>query len=302
MKATRAAWVPLLVALLVVILWGGTPTVTKLAAREIDPLVIAFTRTLVGALAALPLVLAMRVAPPRSLRLAWPLVLSGICAFVAFPILFTYGQRHTSAMHGGLILAVLPVMTGLYAAIVERRWPISRWWIGCTIALVGEALLIGGKGHGAGQEATLFGDVLIVLSCLFASLSYVLGARLAQAGYPSLGTTLWSLIASGIVLLPGIPWVLGGGLPEATPLAWGSVLFLAIITSILGYVGWYWALGAGGIARMATLQFMQPISGLVLAFFLLGERPTLVLGIATLVILAGVVIAQGRRSARSGAR
>jgi len=47
---------------------------------------------------------------------------------------------------------------------------------------------------------------------------------------------------------------------------------------------------------------MQPVSGLVLAFFLLGERPTLVLGIATLVILAGVVIAQGRRPAGRAAK
>lgn len=295
MTAARAAWVPLLVAFLVIVLWGGTPTVTKLAAREIDPLVVAFLRTMVGGLAALPLVLAMRVAPPRTARVGWPLLLSGICAFVAFPILFTYGQRHTSAMHGGLILAVLPVITGLYAAIAERRRPALRWWIGCMIALAGEALLIGGRDSAAGEQASLFGDGLIVASCLFASLSYVLGARLAQAGFPSLGTTLWSVIASAMILVPAAPWVFADGLPSATPLAWGSVLFLAVITSILGYVGWYWALGAGGIARIATFQFLQPLSGLVLAFFLLGERPTLVLGVATLVILAGVVIAQGRR-------
>lgn len=295
MTAARAAWVPLLVAFLVIVLWGGTPTVTKLAAREIDPLVVAFLRTMVGGLAALPLVLAMRVAPPRTVRVGWPLLLSGICAFVAFPILFTYGQRHTSAMHGGLILAVLPVITGLYAAIAERRRPALRWWIGCMIALAGEALLIGGRDSAAGEQASLFGDGLIVASCLFASLSYVLGARLAQAGFPSLGTTLWSVIASAMILVPAAPWVFADGLPSATPLAWGSVLFLAVITSILGYVGWYWALGAGGIARIATFQFLQPLSGLVLAFFLLGERPTLVLGVATLVILAGVVIAQGRR-------
>ena len=83
--------------------------------------------------------------------------------------------------------------------------------------------------------------------------------------------------------------------PAASPLkAWGAVGFLAWVTSILGYIGWYWALGHGGIARMGTLQFMQPLSGLVLAFFLLGERPTLPLGIATVLILLGVVTARRR--------
>ena len=95
-------------------------------------------------------------------------------------------------------------------------------------------------------------------------------------------------------MTPLLPWAFAGGLPSASPVAWGSVLFLALVTSILGYVGWYWALGAGGIARIATMQFLQPISGLVLAFFALGERPTLVLAVATLLILVGVVTAQRR--------
>ena len=37
-----------------------------------------------------------------------------------------------------------------------------------------------------------------------------------------------------------------------------------------------------------------PISGLVLAFFLLGERPTPALILATVLILAGVIIARRR--------
>jgi drug/metabolite transporter (DMT)-like permease len=59
-------------------------------------------------------------------------------------------------------------------------------------------------------------------------------------------------------------------------------------------MGWYWALAQGGIARIGTIQFLQPLSGLVLAFFLLGERPTLILAFATVMILGGVVIAWRR--------
>jgi drug/metabolite transporter (DMT)-like permease len=72
------------------------------------------------------------------------------------------------------------------------------------------------------------------------------------------------------------------------------VAFIAWVTSILGYVGWYWALAHGGIARIGTIQFLQPLSGLVLAFFLLGERPTYILAVATVMILGGVVIAWRR--------
>jgi len=294
MSAPRPAWLPLAVALPVVVIWGATPVVTKLAAIEISPLLIALLRTAVGGVAALPLALLMGVKPPRDRRLWLPLLLSGFCGFVGFPLIFSYGQQLTSAMHGGLILAMLPVLTGLYAALIERRRPAGRWWAGCMLAFAGEVVLIGGRGLGHGAESSLVGDALVVGACLFASLGYVLGGRLAQAGYPSLGTTLWGIVTSSLMILPLLPFALADGLPDASTLAWGAVLFLALVTSILGYIGWYWALGAGGIARIATMQFLQPLSGLVLAFFALGERPTLVLGVATLMIFAGVVIAQRR--------
>ena len=67
---------------------------------------------------------------------------------------------------------------------------------------------------------------------------------------------------------------------------------MAIVTSIVGYIGWYWALARGGIERIATIQFLQPFSGLLIAAWLLGERLTLSLGLAAIAILVGVAIAQ----------
>ena len=71
-----------------------------------------------------------------------------------------------------------------------------------------------------------------------------------------------------------------------------SVVFLAVVTSILGYVGWYWALDRGGIARIATLQFLQPISGFVLAAIVLGENVTVPIAVGSALIVGGIVIAQ----------
>lgn len=295
---------PIVTALAIMVLWGATPVVTKLAVREIDPLVVGIMRTVLGGLAALPLALMLRIAPPPP-KLWLPLAISGFCGFIAFPLLFTVGQQMTSAMHGGLILAMLPILTGLYAALIERRMPNRTWWIGCAIAFAGEVLLITGRtGGAAGEaEASLLGDILALVASLFAAAGYVAGARLAQAHYASLGTTLWGISGASIVVAPALPFVGGPSadgawlfalLPVASPLAWGAVAFIAWVTSILGYIGWYWALARGGIGRISTIQFLQPLSGLALAFVLLGERPTLVLALATVMILGGVVIAWRR--------
>ncbi|HXQ42395.1 MAG TPA: DMT family transporter [Candidatus Udaeobacter sp.] len=293
MGERESGWLPVVTALAVVGLWGATPVVTKLAAREIEPLLIGLYRALLGGLVAAPLAALLRITLPRGRQLP-PFLISAFCGFIGFPVIFAFGQRMTSAMHGGLILAVLPIFTGLIAAAVERRALPARWWLGSLVAFAGEALLIAGRSQAVQAGTSLPGDMLVLLASLVASAGYVAGARLSQARYASLGTTLWGIsvaaIAGALLLAPA------GGLPPpaASLESWAAIGFLAWFTSIVGYIGWYWALARGGIARMGTLQFLQPLSGLVLAFLMLGERPTLILGLATGMILSGVLIARSR--------
>jgi drug/metabolite transporter (DMT)-like permease len=278
--------------MLVMVLWGATPIVTRLALDDLEPLIIATLRTVIGGLLAIALLARARQPLPRDVGSRRLLAISAASGFVVFPVVFTIGQHRTSALHGVMILAALPIFTGLYAALVARRIPAREWLLGCSVALAGEALLIGARGSSAG-EATLVGDLLVLGAALAVSAGYVAGAMLPARGLSSSATTFWGVLLGAVVLLP----LLGGvliwhGVPHAGATAWTSVAFLAVVTSIVGYVGWYWALARGGIARIATLQFLQPLSGFVLAVLVLGEDFTLVSVIAGIAIVCGVLIAQ----------
>ena len=79
-------------------------------------------------------------------------------------------------------------------------------------------------------------------------------------------------------------------------MTWGSLVYLALLSSIVAYVLWFWALDAGGIARVATAQFLQPVVSLGLAAWILSETISVELLLATLIILAGVAICQRART------
>jgi drug/metabolite transporter (DMT)-like permease len=283
-------------ALAVMVLWGASPVVTKIATGHIDPLLVGLLRTTLAGLLAGPILLAMRQALPARRDDRVLLAISSLSGFVLFPILFTLGQQHTSATHGGMILAALPIVTGSYVAITDRRRPELRWFLGCGIALVGEAgiVLLRAGGHRSG--ATVGGDALVIVSALIVSAGYVAGARLGERGYRSLATTFWGVALGAIIGLPllGYQLVTGPAIGRDAG-SWAAVVFMAVFTTIIGYVGWYWALAKGGIARIATVQFLQPFSGLVLAVLLLGEPFTLPLAIAAAAILGGVSLAQRPR-------
>jgi drug/metabolite transporter (DMT)-like permease len=294
--ATAPPWSALAAAGLAVLVWGGSSVATKAAVGALEPATVALMRTVLAAGAALALIPVLRLAPPAGRRPRLLLLLSASCGFIGFPLLFSIGQRQTSALHGGLILAALPLFTGLYAAAFERRLPSRRWAAGCAVALAGEAALIGFRTGPAAAAGSLAGDALVLASALLASLGYVAGGRLAQTGYSSRGATFWGVLLAGAAVLPAasLRGDLGAVAAHGMP-ALLCVLYLALGVSILGYVAWYWALAKGGIARIGLLQFLQPVVGLVLAVLLLGEPLTLPLLLAAACILGGVVLAQRAR-------
>jgi|GEM_PF-131341 len=289
---------PVVVALAVMVVWGGTPLFSKVAAQQIDPLLVGMLRTVLAGMLAVPLLIVTRHKLPSGIRERQLLAYSGFAAFVAFPLIYTVGQHTTSALHGALILATLPVFTSLFGTLVERR-RVSRTWVaGCAIALASEAVVIAWRTGGAAGGSSLRGDLVVLASSALCAMGYVAGARLSQRGYAAVPTTLWGVSFSAMLLLPFTAISLSrSGLPQAGAAAWGSLAILALLTSVLGYIAWYWALAKGGISRIASVQFTQPLFGIALAAVVLGERPAPITAIAGAGILVGawLVLRAGSR-------
>jgi len=249
-------------ALTGVIIFGGSAIATKVAVSAINALDVSIMRTIIGGLLALPLALAMRIPLPVLPQQKILLLVSGFCGFIAFPLLFTLGVNLTSANHATMILAILPVLTGAIAQFWDRQRPQAVWWLGCTIAFAGEVLLLYDPATSSGR-VSIEGDLLVWISTLFASLGYVAGARLQR---------LNALLTAGSY-------------------AWSGLLYQAIGVTIIAYILWYWALGTGGIARVGLFQFLQPVSGVFLAWLVLAENISLIFLLASSIIMVGVILA-----------
>jgi drug/metabolite transporter (DMT)-like permease len=278
-------------ALIGVIIFGGSAIATKVAVSAISAIDVSIMRTLIGGMVALPLILGLRIPLPATRSQKYLLLVSGFCGFVAFPLLFTLGVKLTTANHATMILAILPVMTGAIANFWDRQKARALWWLGCAIAFVGEILLLYDPAA-TGGEASIAGDLLVWSSTIFASLGYVAGARLQRSGYSARGTTFWGVGLFALLLLPALPLVVDfNTLASAGLYAWSGLLYQAIGVTIVAYILWYWALGTGGIARVGLFQFLQPISGIILAWLILAETLSLIFLLASSIIMVGVILA-----------
>lgn len=290
-RHTAAPWFAAAVA---VTLFAATPAATKYAVAAIDPLTAGVLRAVLAGSIALVFVLAMRMPLPGDRRGRALLAVSAACSFAAFPLLISLSLARTTTAHVALILAALPVFTGLLGALVERRRPGGAWWMGVAVALAGEAALIGfhETDPGGRAVASLSGDLIALAASIIVSAGYVAGSRLAPR-IGAWGATFWSLALAGAVLAPLLALLAGGvDWPAVGPAGWGGMAWLVLCSSLLGYVAWYWALAAGGVARIAPAQFVQPVISLVLAVLLFGESLTGPLVLSAIAIMAGVAIAR----------
>jgi drug/metabolite transporter (DMT)-like permease len=289
----RPGPMPLAIGWAAVVLWGGSPIATRFAVLGIDPLAVGILRTVLAALLALPIALLLRLRLPQDGR-GWTLMLAAaLGSYVLFPILFSIGVRHTTASHAALVHASTPLFTGVIAALLERRWPGGWWWVGVTIALIGEALLIGlGRGFND-PGVTVYGDLVVFAACVAVAFGYVAGGSLTKT-LGSLAVTFWGVVLAALAVLPGLWLIEPSGLAEAPPGAIGGLAYLVVISSVIGYIAWNWALAHGGIGRTGVLQFAQPVLTVIAAVVLLGESLTASVVFAASVILAGVAIARWR--------
>lgn len=276
------------------VLWSGTAIANKIAVGAMDAMTAGVLRSMLAGLIAAAVAAALRFPLPRGAGDRVLLVVSGVASFAAWPALFSLGLGRTSASHAALIMATIPVFTGLIAAAFERRWPWAGWWLGVAIALCGTAFLVFYRSGGAliAADAGIAGDLIVLGGAAICALGYVAGGRIS----PKIGTwatTFWGLAAATVVLVPGFialaprtDWSAVG------QTGWLAIAYLTLMSSLAGYAAWFWALGHGGIARIGASQLAMPVMTVALAALILGEKLTAPLMIAAAVIICGTALTQ----------
>jgi len=279
---------PLLMALFCIVAWGLSYAAIRVTVREVPPLTLACLRHLGAAALLWPLVRwrsGGQTIAPRDRWQVLGMALSGISCYFAFE---NYGLSLTTASHGALIIAVIPLCTELVLARRNRRLPGPLTWCGTAAALTGVFLLVG-LGEG---ESSLSGD-LLMFGAVASWVVYTFLVERMGNRYPRLLLTKAIMLYGGLTLLPATFWeLLRAPLVMPSPAAWGGLAFLTVLCSALGYYFWNTAIPALGPSATNTLLYLLPLVGVLGGVVLLGEplSPAVFLGGG--LILGGVLLAR----------
>lgn len=278
-------------------LGGVSIGATRYVAAVIDPMAIGSFRFGIGFLMLLPLVFIRREAWPRRADLL-PIVALGLLFFALYPILFNAAFIYTTAAHGALTLASLPLVSILLGAALGRETPTIRKTLGVIVAMSGVGLVLVSNVKSAADGAWR-GDILMIAAVLCMAL-YGIWSKpyLQRAG--AIPFTVVAMAAGGIALTL-ISLVKGSFAPVASfnTTQWAAVLYLGVIGGAFSFWLWSFALAHTTPTRVALTITINPVTASVYGAVLLNEplTSTLLLGIVLVAIGVWLGTSRGREKA-----
>jgi probable blue pigment (indigoidine) exporter len=278
--------------------WGVAYVPSAWLVETWPPLLAAGARLGAGGI----LLLGALRASGRSLR---PAVGPATVAWLALTqtVVF-YGATFWGIAHAGAgLAAVLANTDALFVAVLAALWLGERLepvqWAGLVVGLVGAATVVW---RGPLWPPELSGAAVVVVGGALAwSLGTVVVARGVRARGRPLALAGWQMLVGGVVL--GAAGLAAEGPPEgAGAREAGLVAFLALVGSALPFALFYLALARAPAAEVSAWFFLVPVIGVLSAWPLLGEQPSVRLGVGMAGVCAGLWLVMGAGRGSAGDR
>jgi len=242
--------------------WGSSFLFIAIAIKYVDPAVVPFGRSLLGAftLAFFP---GARAGIPWK---HWPRIALLGLVWMALPFwLFPLAEQSVTSGVAGMINGGLPVVIALVTALWVRRMPSTKRIVAIALGFAGIAVIALPAIWAESSEGESIADVRGVVYLLAAVLGYAIGSNLArplQAQFAparllarvQLAAAMWTLP----VAIPGI---------SNSTFSWsalGSIAVLGIVGTGMAFVVFGTLLERTGITRAMIPTYFTPIVGLVL--------------------------------------
>ena len=286
--------------LLIASLWGTFPATSKLALADIPPTLLTAVRCAIAAAFMSALVLragfdSARALTADSVRAFFVL---GTAGFVVSTHISYWGIYTTSAANAAILQATAPVMVALGARAYLGERLAAKQRVGVAVSMLGVLLVVteGRLAELAPGELRL-GDFLTLLSLAGWTVATVYGKRVLGGHSPAL-TTSAAYVCGTLILIP-LAIVMAPLTPRprlGSPIAWAVLLYHAIPGAV-AHLWWYAAVERVGPSRAAIFMNVTPVVGIGMAALLVGEDigPWQIGGAA--MVLAGVALTTGGRTA-----
>jgi drug/metabolite transporter (DMT)-like permease len=279
--------------LLLGFLWGGSFFFARIAVAEIPPLALVLYRVSIAALVLQVWLRARGISFSPALARPGPfLCLALLNNVIPFSLIFT-GQTQIGAGLASIFYATTPLWTILIANLLTTDEKLSAAKLaGVGLGIAGAAVMIG-----PGLRSDLGGPAWAKLAVIGAAISYGFGVVYAKQFRditPSVVAT-GPLTASTVLMLPIVFFLYSPrAIVTSSITIWAAVSVLAVFTTAFAFILYFNLIASAGATNASLVTLLVPVSAILLGVLVLGERlePFEFAGMA--LIMASLIIIDGR--------
>ena len=272
----------LLLALVVVIVWGINFVVIKIGLHGVPPMLLGALRFMLAAFPAIFFV--KRPKLPWRWLLAYGLTIS----FGQFAFLFSAMHVGMPAGLASLVLQAQAFFTICFAILFLHERFHTQNLLGLLIAAAGLTVI----GLQGGRSMTAAGFVLTLCAAVSWALGNIITKKVGKVDL--VGLVVWASLIPPLPFL-ALSYALEGpkriamAFEDIGPGSLFAVVYLAFIATLLGYSLWSRLLARYPAGQVAPFSLLVPIIGLISASLLLDERLTAPQVAGAALVMAGLV-------------
>lgn len=269
-------------AIAVTFFWGLNFIFIKIGLDTTPPLLLAFYRFAISAIA-----IFLFVRPRVDLKI---IVFLSLTMFVGqFAFVFVSLSLGTPPGLTSVVVQSQLIFTLIYVTILTRKLPMVPTLIGSAIALVG--LILISLGVGAGTDVSVWGLVMLFMAGASWGLGNVVLGRLGKIDMA--GIVAWMSLAATIpfALLTLIfegPSLIGQSFHQFDYSTVLSLFASTAVSTIFCYWGWAWLIRHHGVATVVPYSLLVPVSGILSSVIFMGEKIDWLRGTGIMLILTGL--------------
>ncbi|WP_195694780.1 DMT family transporter [Priestia megaterium] len=294
MIASRVKFAASFYAIMSISFWGISFVSTKAVLDKLDPYTLLVLRFGIGALFLLVLLVLKRYPLNIPLKYIPHLIVLGILGVFIHQVIQATALLTINASAAGWIISFSPVFTVILSVFFLHEKMTLLKASGIIVAIIGVLLVTTSSNQHSLQLPVNIGYLLMVLSTLNWAIYSVLLKKL-DIQLPSLVITFYMCLIGFTLTTPFLVRNKGWEImPFLTSVEWAHLLFLGVFVSGVAY--WYWAkaLEVLEASQVSVFLYLEPVATLITAVLLLREKiiPVSILG--GVIIIVGVIVANGR--------
>ena len=278
------------------LIWGAAVPIFKYSLGNIPPFILLFIRFFLAALLFLPF--AVKNWQRLALKEYGEIIFASLIGFsVGISFLFM-GLQRAPSINFPVIVSAGPIVLYCIAIFVMKEQPRLKTLMGSFVALCGVMFIvlypfIFGNSPDS-NPSHVQGNIFFIVAVIAQAIC-VVTTKTVLKKVNVFQTTFIMFAVAAVTYLPlayrelatwSFAQLNGAGL--------FGIIYGTIFSSALAYFLYHWAIHRIDTQEIGVFAYLDPVTTVIVAFFLLGEVPTIFYLFGALLVFTGIFIAENR--------